>query len=441
MANLVLDQDRVNFLVARTILGKMLLPAWPRLNKELPLVEVDVEWVRFSTLNHRTKAEQLKAIHLSKRSDLFSSDPLGKLAQEAQYKILQSQAGFNELKSDLAEREQQEPAILTAEGVLINGNRRSAALRSLYLDDNHLAARYVRCLVLPDDASPDELVDLEAELQVAQTFKEDYSWVNEAMLIEELYERERKDFVRVAKKMHRKVADVRALYEKLQQLHQLVALSKGARLHIDFNDNESAFDELAKHIRGKQKSEAESVRSTYFLGTLAGVNYRTLRHLRRADAAEMVLREIESDRALQPLMQIIDAPKSVPVEADPLDDLLGDPETKPTGLVGILGFLATKSEDDVVKFESGQTATIEQIYSTIQGAIAAAASEAQEESNDHSAVAAPIVRTEKAIGELKRAVAALAKARRFPEWDESKLQEKVLDVRTLLNGLIPDDQR
>jgi hypothetical protein len=436
LSNPVIDQERVAFLAARTPSRKMLVPAWPRQIKELPMVEVEVNWVRFSTLNHRTKAEQLKAIHLANKPDLFSADPLGKAAQQAQYKILSSQAGFADLKIDLQERQQQEPAILTAEGVLINGNRRSAALRSLYNDDDHLAARYVQCLVLPEDALPDELVDLEAELQVAQTFKEDYSWVNEAMLIEELYEREHKDWPRVAKKMHRKPSDVKSLYEKLQQLHQLVALSKGARLHIDFNENESAFDELAKHIRGKQKLEAESVRATYFLGTLAGVNYRTLRHLQRPDAADMVLREIAADRALEPLLDTIAASTDASEADDPLDELLGE-ESKPGDLVGILGFLAAKDENEVIKFSSGTSASVRDIYSTIRSAVTSAANEAKEEDSDHSAVTAPIIRAENAIGELKRAVAAAPKARRFDEWNEKKLQEKVAELRELVDELAP----
>lgn len=435
LSNLVLDQDRVDFLGARTPSNKVLLPAWPRSVKELSLVEVEVTWVRFSTLNHRTKAEQLRAVHLSKRKDLFTSDPLGKAAQEAQYNILQSQSGFIDLKNDLRDRGQQEPAILTSEGVLINGNRRSAALRSLYLEDHFLGARYVQCLILPQDASSDELVDLEAELQVAQTFKEDYSWVNEAMLIEELYEREGKEFNRVGKKMHRKEADVKGLYEKLQQLHQLVALSKGARLHIDFNDNESAFDELAKHIRGKQKEEAESVRSTYFLGTLAGVNYRTLRHLRRPDAEELVLREIRNDKALLPLLEKITTSTSSAQDFDPLDDLLGDMEEKSGNLSQVLGFLASKTEDDIIELDDGISVPIQDIYATIQGAITSAATEAQEEESDHNALAAPLLRIDKASVEVERAAAAIVKARRFDEWDEKSFQVKIEKLRNNIDQL------
>ena len=58
MTNPVLDQERMEFLKARNVLGQVPLPAWPRQTKELNLVELEVDWVRFSTLNHRTRAEQ-----------------------------------------------------------------------------------------------------------------------------------------------------------------------------------------------------------------------------------------------------------------------------------------------------------------------------------------------------------------------------------------------
>ena len=57
---------------------------------------------------------------------------------------------------------------------------------------------------------------------------------------------------------------VRGQFEKLQQLHQLVALSHGTRHHADFVPNESAFTELAKHVKGKPAEEAASVRAAYF---------------------------------------------------------------------------------------------------------------------------------------------------------------------------------
>lgn len=440
MLNPVLDQERVEFLRARSSSKAALLPAWPRQQKELRVVEVEVDWVRFSTLNHRTKAEQLRAIHVLKRPDLFTSDPLGKDAQQAQYNILREQPGFEDLKKDLRERHQQEPAVLSAEGVLINGNRRTAALRSLYYDDHVLEARYVRCLVLPEDATADELVDLEAELQIAKDFKEEYSWVNEAMLIEELYEREGRNFAHVARKMHRDENGVKALYEKLQQLHQLVALSKGARLHIDFTENESAFDELSKHIKNKPKPEQDSVRSTYFLGTIAGVNYRTLRHLRRADAADLVYNEMNANKALKPFLEAVSMPKiSGDGAGDPLDDLLGNsPKGGKSGhLMSVLGFLATKNREDTVPLSGGETVLVQDLHNTIQAAVEAAASEAEEDAKDNSAVTTPTARLEDAISKVQRALETLPKARALPDWKEGDFQANVTRLRDLITKLEP----
>lgn len=430
MTNPFLDQERSTFIQARDVLGSVPVPAWPRQAKDLALIQLEVDWVRFSTLNHRTRAEQLREIAKTGRADLFTADPLGPKAQDAQYAILRGQEKFIELKQDLRERGQQDPAIITADGVLINGNRRTAALRSLFTDDDVLAAHYVKCLVLPADATPAELVDLETELQIARDFKEGYAWINEALLIEELYERENKDFGRVATRMHRDVGDVRSLYEKLQHVHQLVSLSKGARLHIDFNENESAFDELAKHVKNKTPAEAESVRSVYFLGTLADVNYRKLRHLKRPDAAELVRRELESDPSLSQLLETVSGTLPA-LEDDILDDVLGEAPT-PGPLNDLLSFLAQKRPEDTVTIEGAGPIAAQAILETVQSAITAAADEAEEDQRDQTAITTPISRAEKAITELQRGLSALPKARSFAEFDEDAMGLRIKQVRALV---------
>jgi len=411
----------------------MNLPAWPRGQKELHLVELETTWVRFSVLNHRTKAEQLREIKKSGNPDLFSSDPLGTLAQAAQYSILRSQKGFEDLKSDIKERGQREPAIVTAEGVLINGNRRSAALRSLYLDDNYLAARYVQCLVLPEDATTAELVDLETELQIARDFKEDYSWVNEALLIEELYDRCNKSFPAVATRMHRDVSDIQSRYERLQQLNQLIELSNGAYLHVDFGEKETPFEELAKHIRNKRPEEAEGVRTAYFLGTLTDVNYRDLRHLRRSDAAELVREELETDPILQKLLHHADSLASAYVD-DPLDDLLGH-RVGSAGITPVLSLLAQKRRDESIIIPGGPSLLVDELFSTIKNAITTAAREAKAEQSDQEAVDEPLNRVGKAFREIQLATTALPKARAFKDFDETAFAAQVQAVRSALRQL------
>ncbi|MFI8195530.1 ParB N-terminal domain-containing protein [Streptomyces sp. NPDC085942] len=430
-----LDPNRSVYLAAR--LGDsprtMPVPAWPRPDKELPVVNLEVAWVCFSTINHRTKAEQIRERRKSGRDDLFERSPLGKEAQDAQYNILRGQEGFAELKEDLKTRGQQEPAIVTADGVLINGNRRSAAMRSLFVDDDVRGARYVRCLVLPPDATAAELVDLETELQVAKDFKQDYSWINEALLIEELYERENKNFKRVAERVHRTVADVRAYYDKIQQVHQLVAISKGTREYVDFIPNESAFDELAKHIKNKSESEAQSVKDVYFIGTLTGVEYRNLRHLRRPDAAALVLDEIRSDSRLEAVLD--EAAKGSDAEEkddDLLDAFLDDGPSASEPLSGLLRLVAATDKEGTVKLGDGPPMEASQLLSGLRRSITNAATEAKEDTRDRKEVTAPFERADAAIGELNRMIHALPRARRYADWNEAAFTAKVEQLEELL---------
>ncbi len=435
MTNPVLNQERVEYLRARQAASspekRVLLPAWPRRDKELPQVELEVNWVRLSTLNHRTRSEQRRIAHQLDRPDLFTADPNGEEAQDHQYRILTGQEGFDDLKADLRERKQQQPAVVTAEGVLINGNRRTAALRSLFNDDDHQPSRYVTCLVLPADANLTEMVDLETELQIAREFKEDYTWVNEALLIEEIFEREGKDWKKVASRMHTGVPAVRSQYEKLQQLHQLVALSQGTRHHADFVDNESAFTELAKHVNGRPADEAASVRAAYFLGTLTGVNYRTLRHLRRPDASRRVRRELEGDLTLGPLLNEDDENQ----ESDILDDVLGPQSDQSSGdLTPILSYVARQGQSQEVELNGEKIATND-LQDSIKQAVDIAAEDAHSEDLDQDATAAPIKHLERATSSVVKAADALAKARALKDWDEAEYAKRLVQLKATLPRL------
>ncbi len=436
--NPFMDQERVNFIRARVGASKKkgLLSAWPREDRDLPVVELEVDWVRLSTLNHRTRAEQRREVMRSGQQDLFTADPLGEEAQSAQYKILCGQSGFGDLKQNLESRGQQEHAVVTAEGVLINGNRRTAALRSLYHDEDNLDCRYVRCLVLPADATPTELVLLETELQVAKDFKQDYSWVNQALLIEELYEQSGRSFDKVAALMHRSVKEVREDYEKIQQVNQLVDMSGGASLHVDFEPNESAFNELAQYIRNKTEDEKEAVRTVYFLGTLSGVNYRELRHLRRSDALQLVSDELSGDAQLDSILEL--AGNSSAEAHGPSDDLLDAVLGEGAGtnpVASMLNLVSRHDRETPLILPNGSQAELGEVFAQLRGAVEKAAHEAAEQKKDHDAVVAPIKRLEKAAQELARALDTLDSARATPGWDEVLFAAKLDRIRELVKSL------
>ncbi|NEA46543.1 ParB N-terminal domain-containing protein [Streptomyces sp. SID10815] len=431
----MLDPDRREFLAARQQLGRVHLAAWPRTDKSLRLVELGIDWVRFSMLNHRTKAEQQRVARQRQQDDLFSADPLGESAQEAQLTILSGQSKFGDLKEDLLARGQQEPAIVTADGVLINGNRRTAALRVLR-DEGHLKFQYVRCLVLPDDATPDEILNLEAELQVARDYREDYSWINEAMMNEDFYQLYGRDWEQVAQRMRRSKNDVMEQHEKLLLVQQLVDQSQGAWLPIDFTDNESAFTELAGHIRSLPAAEAAGVKNAYFLGIISGANYRDLRHFKKADNPEgLVAVELQGESALEGLLTA--ARSAVPEndEADPLDDFLGEVDAENTVVEDLLRLVVTKRPESVIRLVDGSHVTMQSALRGLSGAVTAAAHEAKERAREQNVVEAPFQAAGAAFTALNRLPRQLRKSRAHVRWDEAAFQEQLDSIEELLQEL------
>jgi hypothetical protein len=234
-------------------------------------------------------------------------------------------------------------------------------------------------------------------------------------------------------KMHREERDIKSKHEKLQQLNQLVALSNGAYLHIDFEENDSAFEELARHIRGKRRPEIESVRTAYYLGTLAGVNYRDLRHLQLPEASELVQKEFEKAPALKPLLELAKNDTVRRPGNDLLDDLLG--EEPKNELSDVLAMLAKKRPEQTIELRPGEQVAVTDLYRSINSAVQMAAFEAKESSRDQETVEAPLIRLSNAIQEANRAKSSLQRARTFAEWSENTFQNKVKELRDLVESL------
>ncbi|MDF2096435.1 hypothetical protein [Aquibaculum arenosum] len=79
--------------------------------------------------------------------------------------------------------QQIEPLLITVDGVVVNGNRRLAAMRELLHGDAQRYAGFaeLRVAVLPADIEPADVEFVEAALQMAPETKLAYGWVNRRM--------------------------------------------------------------------------------------------------------------------------------------------------------------------------------------------------------------------------------------------------------------------
>lgn len=82
-------------------------------------------------------------------------------------------------KEDLIANGQIEPGIITADGVIVDGNRRASLLRSIWLSHPDQNVRdkcaYFNTRILPEDADPKEILRLETMYQMAADSKVDYN--------------------------------------------------------------------------------------------------------------------------------------------------------------------------------------------------------------------------------------------------------------------------
>jgi hypothetical protein len=175
---------------------------------KLKVIRVDVNLPVYRMENFRTFTDQHELTAKEKlEADYFLKGQELQTVQQQQHEILKKLAEKG--KSDsispiievLRKDGQREPILISITGVVINGNRRLAALREI-------EESYVDCMVLPADATADEIVEIEGNLQGKPETKLDYDWIGDAQLINRLIHigRSTKD---VADRLNRSENDIK----------------------------------------------------------------------------------------------------------------------------------------------------------------------------------------------------------------------------------------
>jgi hypothetical protein len=156
--------------------------------RDFPIIKVRINVPKYRLENGRTSSAQVEflAKHKDARKDLFSGDPELLDAQEAQHQLLLKLADKSDLRKKFedATNKQVDPILLDSDGFVINGNRRLATWRDLFMNggSEYKHLEWIDVVVLPD--VDDKAIDrLEAELQIEKDIKADYSWDAEANMM------------------------------------------------------------------------------------------------------------------------------------------------------------------------------------------------------------------------------------------------------------------
>lgn len=152
--------------------------------KKLPVAQVPADLPVYRFENGRLIAELHEHVHQTGGSlEALRARADSAETQALLHRLLMTHAADarGPIEQELRRlRQQTEPLLVTAEGVVLNGNRRLAAMRNLLAQDPETFACYntVSVAVLPADCSPADMEFIEAALQMAPETKLQYGWVN-----------------------------------------------------------------------------------------------------------------------------------------------------------------------------------------------------------------------------------------------------------------------
>ncbi|HCT4484475.1 TPA: ParB/RepB/Spo0J family partition protein [Pseudomonas aeruginosa] len=228
---------------------------------DLPVTRVGIDLPVYRMENFRTYTDQHEYIAKEKVStEFFSAGQEIESVQQVQHELLIRLARKGVADSvvpviDVLEKEgQREPILITASGVVVNGNRRLSAMRELGM--THLDV-----MVLPPDASIEEIVDIEASLQGRPETKLDYDWIGDGQLINRLIGMGRTP-KQVADQLHRSEKDIKNALQALTEVD--LYLKEWAHAAGEYGrvseDAEQLFKDLPKRLDGKDVNLAQASR-------------------------------------------------------------------------------------------------------------------------------------------------------------------------------------
>jgi hypothetical protein len=271
---------------------------------------------KYVLLNHDNSRLSAQLMDHPKRS-VVEKDPISIEAQEVLASLLRKTERFNKLKDELKELSQQNPGLISRDGLLINGNTRVVALRDL-------GGEGVDVAVLPADAMARDFLDLEMSLQMRRLTHQDYTFTNELLLIEKYRSAGHSE-----KELAKKMGWIRGWKKKVDEASQLLLLVKEIRKLSDPPLGFEIFDSKSQHLKDLNEEynntaqfdveNANKMKWGRVAAMFLGVNKDQTRVIDADFFEEDVLKRVAKNSKV---IQVLDSFKKVQVKDD-LDDLLG----------------------------------------------------------------------------------------------------------------------
>lgn len=247
----------------------------PARDLNLKIVTLDIDVPIYRMENARTRPAQIRYLYENKitNKDYFKNGQEDVDIQRIQHKLLLefakeevgSESGTDIWTVLQQDGKQTDEILITHEGVVVNGNRRLAAMRELSMgDEGNPKFKKVRALVLPPDVGGKDIKKIEVRLQVTPQTILPYTWTAEALLIKDL-QADNIDAAEIRKLMRKeKQQDIDDIVGRLIEADTyLTECLKQPEHYAEADKQEQQFIELQKALKTKKPSEQDAARKVF----------------------------------------------------------------------------------------------------------------------------------------------------------------------------------
>lgn len=327
----------------------------------LEVIAVKPQYLLLNHNNSRLSAQ----LQDHPRKKTVAENPTSPEAQEVIKSLLASTEKFSDLKEQLINQGQQQPGLVTRDGLLINGNTRAAALMAANIPA-------IKVAVLPKNVTSLDLLDIEMSLQMRRLIHQNYSFTNELLFMKRYLDAGHGDD-QLAKQM----GWFRRGKQKVQQHMRYLQIIEEVRgLSVDQTLPYPIFDAKKQHLKDlddeyeKLKStgaieDAELMKWTRLSSIILGINKDQVRAMEPEFIEERLSRRLADDSMLKGFIE-----KYVSGGDDDLGDLLGETDVTFDMKQFLKDFLA----HDESRQENGEVSdALPEIYARLKGEIRAEA--------------------------------------------------------------------
>ncbi|MFD4631343.1 transcriptional regulator [Streptomyces sp. NPDC058284] len=176
-------EERLKEIAGGNVVRETLTIEWRTQPLSVEVIDMPVETLYYNPGTHRIRAQR---DHEPERDELLKQEPWAPDSQDYLHYLLQmlpadpskKDPDFDDLMESLRSYRQNEPGLITRDGILVNGNTRRAALKELGITN-------IRVGVLPESCTWDDINAVELSLQLRPDQRREYSYINRLLAMEE----------------------------------------------------------------------------------------------------------------------------------------------------------------------------------------------------------------------------------------------------------------